>query len=314
MVVYQNDKCIEGELISQNKNMKNIRFTNSKDGSSRVLTNVYPPNSKWSKKALREDITNHRKKILEENWIIMGHFNTPLKESKLNDMDLHGINYNWTNRRTGKDLIQVRLDRALISSDWFLKYKCSLTAQVCIGSDHYPIFLMVDLLTFQMNYPFRFEKMWTLHPSLENLIKEWWSIRVEGTAMFKVAAKLKNVLKNIKIWNKETFGNIFQNKKKVLEELKDNQDSIQADGYENVSREEESVKLTKIHDIITKEEMFWRQRSRKKKLKEGDQNTKYFHMTTLKHRMDNKTSRLNTNGGSMKDDEIIKRDATIFFQ
>ena len=54
--------------------------------------------------------------------------------------------------------------------------------------------------------------MWTLHPDLEILIKEWWGINVEGTIMFKVVAKLKNVKKNILKWNKDTFGNIFENK------------------------------------------------------------------------------------------------------
>ena len=123
--------------------------------------------------------------------------------------------------------------------------------------------------------------MWTIHPDLETLIKEWWGIPVEGTAMFRVAAKLKNVKKDIKKWNKHTFGNIFENKKKILEELKDIQDRIQAKGYEVVSREEESDKLVEFHDIITKEEMFLRQRSRKVFLKDRYRNTKYFHMTTL---------------------------------
>ena len=35
----------------------------------------------------------------------------------LHDMDLHGVDYTWTNKRSGKALIQVRLDRALISND-----------------------------------------------------------------------------------------------------------------------------------------------------------------------------------------------------
>ena len=74
----------------------------------------------------------------------------------LHDMDMHEIDYTWTNRRTSKDLIQVRLDRALISSDWFLKYKCSLSTQVRVGSDHYPIFLMADPLTFRRIIPLGF--------------------------------------------------------------------------------------------------------------------------------------------------------------
>lgn len=127
-----------------------------------------------------------------------------------------------------------------------------------MGSNHYPIFFLVDPLSLKKNFPFKFEKMWTLHPNLEDLIQEWWNITIEGIAMFRVAAKLKNVKKHIKIWNKMTFGNIFDKKSKILEELRDIQNKIQADGYEMVSREEESLKLVELHDIITKEESFWR--------------------------------------------------------
>lgn len=82
---------------------------------------------------------------------MIGYFNTPLKEAEkrvgnlsildnrldlmhfinshmLHDLDLHGIEFTWMNRRDGKDLIQVRLDRALIINEWILKYKCSLNA------------------------------------------------------------------------------------------------------------------------------------------------------------------------------------------
>ena len=44
-----------------------------------------------------------------------------------------------------------------------------------------------------------------------------------------------------------------------MEELKAIQDGIQVDGYEKFSREKENSKLVELHDIITKEEMFWRQ-------------------------------------------------------
>ena len=96
-----------------------------------------------------------------------------IDQHTLHDIDLHGIEYTWTNRRAGNDLIQVRLDCALISIDWLLSYKCNLSAQVRVGSDHYPIFLVVDKINYHKNFPFRFEKMWTHHPSLETLIKEW---------------------------------------------------------------------------------------------------------------------------------------------
>ena len=36
-------------------------------------------------------------------------------------------------------------------------------------------------------------------------------------------------------------------------------------------------------------------------------------MTTLKHRMVNRIFKLNANGDTMEDEEIIKREATYFF-
>ena len=113
MSVFWKSRWIQGELISQNRNMMNVRFFNSKDGFNWVLTNVYAPNSKWRRKALWEEILNKRKLFANENWIVMGEFNTLLKEAEkwggsqtnldnrldlmdfidhhlLHDLDLHG--------------------------------------------------------------------------------------------------------------------------------------------------------------------------------------------------------------------------------
>ena len=61
MAVYWNDKCIARELIYENRNMMNIIFTNSKDGSTWVLTNVYTPNTKWGRKTLWEKVVKKMK-------------------------------------------------------------------------------------------------------------------------------------------------------------------------------------------------------------------------------------------------------------
>ena len=48
-------------------------------------------------------------------------------------------------------------------------------------------------------------------------------------------------------------------------------------------------------------------------MKEGDRNTKYIHKTSLKHRMANRISRLNTDEGLTDNEEIIKREVVEFF-
>ena len=85
---------------------------------------------------------------------------------------------------------------------------------------------------------------------------------------------MRNIKDNIKRWNKDTFGNIFYSKMNVLEELKVIQDNIQMNGYVNVSNEEEDLKLVDLDNIISKEDTYWRQRSGKIYLKEGDKNMK----------------------------------------
>ena len=110
--------------------MMNVHFVNSKDNFSWILTNVYAPNSKWGRKALWEEISDQRKFFTEDNWLVIEDFKTPLKDSEkwggnhsnldnrldlmhfidlhlLHDIDLQGTEYTWTNRRVGKDLIQV---------------------------------------------------------------------------------------------------------------------------------------------------------------------------------------------------------------
>lgn len=125
MAIFWTNKWIQGELFYQGRNMMNVCFVNpkdnfswilTKDNFSWILTNVYAPNSKWGRKALWEEISIQRKFFVEDNWLVIGDFNTPLKDSEkwggsqtnldnrldvmnfidlhlLHDVDLHGTEY-----------------------------------------------------------------------------------------------------------------------------------------------------------------------------------------------------------------------------
>lgn len=121
----------------------------------------------------------------------------------------------------GDDLIQVRLDKALIYNEWFNHYQCSISAISRIGSGHFPIIFTAANTIIKRNFSFRFERMWLDHPNLEKAIEKWWSIEVKGTAMYRIAKKLRNVKDNIKNWNKEVFSDLFATKTKTHMELKE---------------------------------------------------------------------------------------------
>lgn len=77
--IFWSIRWIQGENISQNSNFMNIRFRNSKDNFSWILTNVYAPNSEWGRKALWTEIANQRKFFEDENYIFIGDINILLK-------------------------------------------------------------------------------------------------------------------------------------------------------------------------------------------------------------------------------------------
>ena len=43
------------------------------------------------------------------------------------------------------------------------------------------------------------------HPHFKRKLEEWWNIEVDGTTLYKVATKLRNVKMEARIQNKKMF-------------------------------------------------------------------------------------------------------------
>lgn len=126
------------------------------------------------------------------------------------DLDLQGVEFTWSNKRVGNECIQAHLDRVLISPDQTKDFVCNNKAIQKISSGHFPLLFMVEAIQDKKNFPFRFEKMWMQHSQFEDQLVKWCNINIEGTTLFRVASKIKNVKKKVREWNKRYFGNIFE--------------------------------------------------------------------------------------------------------
>lgn len=68
--------------------------------------------------------------------------------------------------------------------------------------------------------------MWVDLVEIKDIIYSWWNIAGDGSAMYRVLKKLDFVKSNVSGWNRSSFGQNFQEKVVLKEELDFLQHSI----------------------------------------------------------------------------------------
>lgn len=96
-------------------------------------------------------------------------------------------------------------------------------------------------------------------------------------------------------------------------ELKEIQDKIQEEGYKDGYLARENDVLSKYHDIITKEQEFWKNRLRVTWLAFADRNTKFFYLSTMKHRASNRINYILRNDIKFEYEEEIRYEVVQYF-
>ncbi|KAL0293654.1 UNVERIFIED_CONTAM: hypothetical protein Sradi_6925200 [Sesamum radiatum] len=132
-------------------------------------------------------------------------FNDMILESGLTDAGFEGEPFTWTNKRVWR-----RLDRVLYSKDWTDLFNITRVTHLSRRlSDHHPLLITADRTENRWPSSFRFQQMWVSHQNFLETAKRWWSLPIHGSGMYKLQQKLYRMKEHLKMWNKQTFGNIF---------------------------------------------------------------------------------------------------------
>ena len=131
---------------------------------------------------------------------------------------------------------------------------------------------------------------------------------------FVLAKMLKALKEDIIQWIRSEFGNVERQKKELLKALKLFNVKEGEHSLSEVELGERAMLRSQIQNLLSLEEVSWRQKSRMLYIKEGDNNTKFFHKMANSRRRHNHISMLEVNGVIYKDESEMANQAVQFYK
>jgi hypothetical protein len=135
-----------------------------------------------------------------------------------------------------------------------------------------------------------------------------------GTPSFVLAQKLKALKGDLKVWNKEVFGDMGLKRQQLECELQalDEKESLSSlTSAERLIREDCRAELESVAHL---EETSWRQKFRVLWLKEDDNNTKFFHKLANSHRRSNYMEKVELHGVVYEEETEVREKVVHFYE
>lgn len=161
------------------------------------------------------------------------------------------------------------------------------------------------------NSSFRYEAMWERENSLFETVDSTWSRSATASSLEEMKEKLGLIQQGLQSWAKKEFGSIVKKTMQLRKKL----ESLW-EGPPTAGRQYQINRVAReLDEVLLREEIMWRQRSRTTWLKEGDKNTKYFQRKATWRRKKNTITRLKDgNGQWVEDKDGIQQMTTRFFK
>ncbi|KAL5148468.1 putative ribonuclease H protein [Glycine soja] len=212
-------------------------------------------------------------------------FNEWIADLELEEPTCVGRKFTWF-RPNGA--AKSRLDRALVTAEWLNKWPSS--SQFILNrnfSDHCPILLISKNVDWGPK-PFRIFDCWLQEKSFRDAVTSCWSqVSTRGWGGFVLKEKIKHLKQKLKLWHKEHFGGTF----KKVQDLEEEINKLEIESADRQLSSEECMKKKKLQQDLwlaaQSHESIMRQKARSKWVKEGDCNSRYFHLLLNSNRRSN---------------------------
>ncbi|GLT78653.1 hypothetical protein SLA2020_501810 [Shorea laevis] len=226
---------------------------------------------------------------------------------ELIDLGASGSRFTWTNKQHGGNLVMKRLDRALANVPWRLLFPEAFVRNLPrTRGDHCPVLINIKGLPppSKESRPFRFEAAWLSHPNFKTMLEKAWN---EGTSLENA---INSFTTSVKRWNQEVFGDIFKRKRRLLARIIGTQKEIENCPRPSLFALEDRL-IKSYNAVLNQEELLWLQKSRSNWVQFGDQNTRFFHTTTIIKRRSQRITALKRTDNTWCTDPKELRDMVV---
>lgn len=312
ILILWNDSTIQVTDEAIGRYSITVTVTERRNASAFKLTAVYGP----SRRAERPSFLQHLRSLKPDDdakWLVLGDFNliyrardknnnhlnlammrrfrNTLAHCELHEIRLQNRKYTWSNLRQNPTL--VRLDRVFCNVSWDLHFAGHALHALSSGhSDHCPL-----LLSHQSGprrpAPFRFENYWTKLPRFMDVVKEAWSKPTSHTEPFhRLGHKLHHTATALKAWARTLIPDArlkFHMAQEVILRL-DEAEDLRPLSTDEFTLRQRLKKRVLGWAVIEKARR--KQCARINYIREGDANTKFFHLRANARRRKNLIQRL----------------------
>jgi len=161
--------------------------------------------------------------------------------------------------------------------------------------------------------PFRTIDAWFLERGFNEMIKEkWLSYPKKGNAIVNMKEKLKS-LGDLKIWNKEVFGNVYTRKKEIFQEIEEWDCMDCLNDLNEGDRLKRAALVSRLKENDKKIESLTCQKVRARWFKYGDSCTRFYHSSLIWRRLGNEVKGVEVGGQWCEEPCTVRSEAKKLF-